>query len=88
MIVKKMIIRNKMGLHARPAALFVETASRYRSDIWLSKDGVEVNGKSIMGILMLAAESGHEIELKVDGKDEEEALEELTELLDGKFNEE
>jgi phosphocarrier protein HPr len=87
MIVKKMIIRNKMGLHARPAALFVETASRYRADVWLSKDGVQVNGKSIMGILMLAAEYGNEIELKVEGRDEQEALEELTELLEGKFNE-
>ena len=77
-----------MGLHARPAALFVETASRYSADVWLSKDGVEVSGKSIMGILMLAAECGNEIEIKVNGKDEEEALDELTDLLEGRFNEE
>jgi phosphocarrier protein len=88
MIVKKMKILNRMGLHARPAALFVETASRYCADVWLSKDGVEVSGKSIMGILMLAAECGNEIEIKVNGKDEEEALDELTDLLEGRFNEE
>ena len=88
MIVKKMKIKNKMGLHARPAALFVETASRYSAEVWLTKDGVEVSGKSIMGILMLAAEFGNEIEIKIKGKDEEDALDELTDLLEGRFNEE
>ena len=88
MIEKTMIIKNKMGLHARPAALFVEVASRYCSNVWISKDGVEVDGKSIMGILMLAAESGHEVVLKADGKDEVDAIDELEDLLEGKFNEE
>lgn len=77
-----------MGLHARPAALFVETASRYDANVTINKDGLEVNGKSIMGVMMLAAEKGSEIILKADGKDEKEVLQALTDLLEGKFDEE
>ena len=88
MISRKLIIQNKMGLHARPAALFVELASKYDSDVTLQKDGIEVSGKSIMGVLMLAAERGSEIVLTVNGKDEEFAAEALTGLLEGKFDEE
>ena len=87
MIVKKLIIKNKYGLHARPAALFVQTASGYDADVTISKDGLEVNGKSIMGVMMLAAEKGSEIILKVEGKEEEEMIKALTDLLEGKFNE-
>ena len=88
MIVKKLVITNKLGLHARPAALFVQTASRYDADVTLSKDGIDVNGKSIMGVLMLAAERGSEVALKVEGKDEKAVYEALRDLLEGKFNEE
>ena len=88
MIEEKLIIRNKMGLHARPAALFVETASRFESDVIIKKDGLEVNGKSIMGLLMLAAEKNSEIILCTDGKDEVEMFEALKDLLEGKFDEE
>lgn len=88
MICRKLIIRNKMGLHARPAALFVEMASKYDADVTLKKDWIEVNGKSIMGILMLAAECGSEITIRIEGKDEEEAFQALQDLLDGKFDEE
>ena len=88
MISRKLIIQNKMGLHARPAAMFVELASKYDSDVTLQKDGIEVSGKSIMGVLMLAAERGSEIVLTVNGKDEEFAAEALTGLLEGKFDEE
>lgn len=88
MIERKLIIKNKMGLHARPAALFVETASRYDANVTINKDGLEVNGKSIMGVMMLAAERGSEIILKADGKDEKEVLQALTDLLEGKFDEE
>jgi phosphocarrier protein HPr len=88
MIVRKLIIQNKLGLHARPAALFVETASKYDADITISKDGLEVNGKSIMGVMMLAAEMGSEIILKANGKDEEAVTQALTDLLEGKFDEE
>lgn len=87
MITKTLIIENKMGLHARPASMFVEHASQYDSDIMIGKDGIDVNGKSIMGILMLAAECGDEVTLQVDGSDEEEAMEAFVGLLKGKFNE-
>ncbi len=88
MIVKKLIIKNKYGLHARPAALFVQTASGYDADVTISKDGLEVNGKSIMGVMMLAAEKGSEVLLKVEGKEEKKLAEALTSLLEGKFDEE
>jgi phosphocarrier protein HPr len=87
MIVRKLIIKNKLGLHARPAKLFVETASQYDSDVMVSQNGLEVNGKSIMGIMMLAAEGGSEIVLKVDGDDEEELLQAISKLIDDKFYE-
>ena len=88
MIVEKLIIENKLGLHARPAALFVQIASKYDAQVSIAKDGIEVNGKSIMGILMLAAEQGSEVVLKTDGKDEKEALQALKALLLDKFHEE
>jgi phosphocarrier protein len=88
MIIRKLIIKNKMGLHARPAALFVEMASKYDADVTLQKDWIEVNGKSIMGVLMLAAECGSEITIRIEGKDEGEALHDLQDLLEGKFDEE
>ncbi len=88
MVVGKIIIKNKLGLHARPAALFVERASKYDADVTISKDGVEVNGKSIMGVLMLAAEKGSEITLKTKGKDEKKLYQALADLLEAKFDEE
>jgi len=86
MIEHKLIIKNKYGLHARPAAVFVEKASKFDSDVTISKDGVEVNGKSIMGILMLAAEEGSEIILRVNGKDEKKAAETLERFLGGQID--
>ncbi|HHS14521.1 MAG TPA: HPr family phosphocarrier protein [bacterium] len=88
MIRKTVTIENKMGLHARPAALFVQTASGFDADVMIEKDGLEVNGKSIMGLLMLAAEIGSEVTLTINGKDEEPMMEALVDLLKGKFNEE
>ena len=88
MTEKRLIIKNKLGLHARPAALFVQTASKYDADVTISKDGVEVNGKSIMGVMMLGAECGSEITLKTEGKDEKELCRALTDLLEDKFHEE
>lgn len=88
MIEKTLVIINKMGLHARPASMFVEQASQFDSDVTIIKDGIDVNGKSIMGILMLAAEFKDEVTLKVDGPDEKEAMKTFTALLEGKFNEE
>jgi len=88
MITRSLVIRNRYGLHARPAAKFVEIASKFQAQVMMSKDGIEVNGKSIMGVLVLAAEKGSKIELRVNGKDEKEAIEALAGLLEGKLDEE
>jgi phosphocarrier protein len=80
-------IRNKLGLHARPAALFVKKAGEFDSEILMEKDGVVVNGKSIMGLLMLALPFGSEVRLKVEGKDEEKAFEVLSRLIEEGFYE-
>jgi len=80
-------IRNKLGLHARPAATFVKMANDFKSDIWIEKDGTEVNGKSIMGLLMLACPLGSRVVLKVDGADEEKAFQDLGQLIDDGFQE-
>ena len=78
---KKLTIRNRQGLHARPAALFVRLANKFDSEITVRRGREKVNGKSIMGILMLGCEKGSQIELLVDGKDAERALQELTHLM-------
>ncbi len=84
----KVSIKNKLGLHARPAALFVKTAAKYKSDIFVSRDSQVVNGKSIMGVMMLAAENGAELTISANGEDEDEALKGLAELFERKFDEE
>ncbi len=81
-------IQNKYGLHARPAADFVKLANRFRADIWVRKEELEVNGKSIMGVMMLAAECGSEITIRAAGQDAEAALEELSTLVAQGFGEE
>lgn len=80
-------IKNELGLHARAAAQFVKIASRYQAEILVRKDSNEVNGKSIMGILMLAAPKGSEIQIVADGQDGDEALKSLGELIENKFGE-
>lgn len=84
---QKITITNDLGLHARPATLLVQEASKYKSTIKLRKDETEVNAKSIMGILVLAASKGTELELIVDGEDEEEAKEAIVNLFESNFNE-
>ena len=79
------MIRNQLGLHARACALFVKTAARFQSSVFVSRDDLEVNGKSIMGVMMLAAEEGSTIRVRADGPDEAEAIAELSALVDGKF---
>ena len=79
------LIRNQLGLHARACALFVKTAARYHAQILVSRDDLEVNGKSIMGVMMLAAEEGSTIRVRAEGPDEGEALAALRDLVDGKF---
>lgn len=81
-------IRNKYGLHARPAAEFVKLANRFQSDIWVKKEEMQVNGKSIMGVMMLAAEFGSEITIRACGEDAEQALDELADLVSRGFGEE
>jgi len=75
-------IRNSLGVHARPAAMFVQTASRFKAKIMLERDGIEVNGKSIMGVLMLAAEKGARLRLRADGADSQDALHALADLVE------
>lgn len=74
-------IRNRAGMHARPAAEFVKTAGQFTADITVEKDGLEVNGKSIMGVLMLAAEQGSMLLLRASGEDAAEALDTLEDLI-------
>lgn len=88
MLQKDFVIINKLGLHARASALFVKTASRFTSDVRLTREGVEVNGKSIMGIMMLAASKGSTVLLSVDGGDEAEAMQVIGDLIDNGFGEE
>ena len=78
---KKLTIRNRQGLHARPAALFVRLANKFDSEITVRRGREKVNGKSIMGILMLGCEKGSQIELLIEGKDAQRALEELAHLM-------
>ncbi len=78
---KKLIVKNKQGLHARPAAMFVQVANKFEANITVSRDEEKVNGKSIMGILMLGAEQGSEIILEAEGKDAEAALAELERII-------
>lgn len=87
MIRKKITIINKLGLHARAAAKLVHLASRYASESKLIRGEKSVNGKSIMGVMMLAASRGTEIELVVEGEDEQEAMQALTDLINNRFGE-
>ena len=87
-IEKELTVVNRLGLHARPAAMFVRIASRNRAEIWVSKEGEEVNGKSIMGLMMLAAGQGSKLRIRCDGLDADKAMEELEELIKAGFNEE
>ena len=85
---KKIIIINKLGLHARAAAKFVALTSRYSCSIEIAKHGKRVNGKSIMGVMMLAANKGTEVELFIEGEEEEQALQEIEALISQRFGEE
>ena len=85
MVETELLIRNQLGLHARACALFVKTAAKFNAHVLVSRDDLEVNGKSIMGVMMLAAEEGSTIKVKTDGPDEQAALTALTELVNGKF---
>jgi phosphocarrier protein HPr len=86
-LTRELTVVNKLGIHARPAALFVKTANRFASDIFVEKDGEKVNGKSIMGLMMLAAGPGSKLRVHAEGDDASQAMHELEELLKRKFDE-
>jgi len=85
---KDLTIENRNGLHARPAALFVKTSSRFRSEVWVEKDGERVNGKSIMGLMMLAAGKGSILRVTAEGDDATTVMTELEQLIRTRFGEE
>ncbi|RQW88180.1 MAG: HPr family phosphocarrier protein [Geobacter sp.] len=87
MLIEEFVIPNKLGLHARASALLVKTASRFSSDIFIEREDIEVNGKSIMGIMMLAAAKGSVIRVKIKGADEVDAMNILGELITDGFGE-
>lgn len=85
MVRQKVKVTNEAGLHARPSSVLVKTASKFESEFYISMYGYKVNGKSILGVMTLAAESGAEMELIFDGPDEKEALKTITELFENQF---
>jgi phosphocarrier protein HPr len=86
-IEKDITIVNRLGMHARPAALFVKVASRFRCDIWVKKEDEEINGKSIMGLMMLAAGQGSKLHVRCEGPDAEDAMREIEAIIAAHFNE-
>jgi phosphocarrier protein HPr len=85
---KELTVLNKLGIHARPAALFVKTANRFACDIFVEKDGEKINGKSIMGLMMLAAGPGSKFTIHANGADAPQAIAEIEALVKRKFDEE
>lgn len=84
---RDLVVKNKMGIHARPAAMIVRLANRYKADLYVEKDGEQVNGKSIMGLMMLAAGQGSKLKFLAEGDNSEDLLNDLEELFDSKFQE-
>jgi phosphocarrier protein HPr len=86
-VTKVFTIQNRLGLHARPSAQFVKLCSRFRCDVWVEKDGEQVNGKSIMGLMMLAAGLGSKLTVICEGPDADKAISEIEALINRKFDE-
>src|SRR5438094_10584943 len=86
-VAKEITIVNRLGLHARPSAMFVKVCNRHKADIWVEKDGEQVNGKSIMGLMMLAAGHGSKLLVTCEGSDADRALQEIEELIERRFDE-
>lgn len=84
---KVFTVQNRLGLHARPSAQFVKLCSKFRCEVWVEKDGEQVNGKSIMGLMMLAAGLGSQLTVTCEGAEAEKALAEIQALIDRKFDE-
>lgn len=87
MTSRTVIIANKLGLHARPSAMLVTAAAKFQSEIFFTKDSLKVNGKSIMGVMMLAAEKGSQVIIEADGSDEAAAVDELERVICSRFGE-
>ncbi len=87
MIEKDVIIKNKAGMHTRPASILVRLASKFKSDFYMIKDGFQINGKSIIGVMSLAAEYGSTVILRFDGADEKKASEEIIKYFEDGFGE-
>jgi len=87
MIEREITIRNRSGLHTRPAATLVKTAARFQAEFFITKDGMEINGKSIIGVMTLAAEQGSTLLLRFDGPDEEAAADAVVRLFESGFDE-
>lgn len=88
MIEQEVTIKNRAGIHARPSAMIVQTANKYESEIFFKKDSEEINAKSIMGIITLGAVYNSSLTIKADGPDEENALQDMVQLFENKFEEE
>ncbi len=86
-VAREFTILNRLGLHARPSAMFVKVCSRFKSEIWVEKDGERVNGKSIMGLMMLAAGHGSKLVITCEGSDADRAVAEIEEVIRRKFDE-
>jgi phosphocarrier protein HPr len=86
-ITKELTVVNRLGLHARPAAMFVKVCNRHKSDVWVEKDGEQVNGKSIMGLMMLAAGQGSKLRITCEGFDADKALNDIETLIERRFDE-
>ena len=87
MLTAEALVVNRLGLHARPSAKLTATASKFKSEVWLSKGSRRINAKSIMGVMMLAAAKGSTLVIEADGADEREAVEALRQLIDSGFGE-
>jgi phosphocarrier protein HPr len=87
MVEREITIKNRSGLHTRPAAMIVKAAARFQSDFYIRKDSFEINGKSIIGVMTLAAEQGSTLSLKFEGPDEEQAAEAIVDLFNRGFDE-
>ncbi|MEO8350437.1 MAG: HPr family phosphocarrier protein [Chthoniobacteraceae bacterium] len=86
-LTREFTVQNRLGLHARPSAQFVKLCSRFKCEVWVEKDGEQVNGKSIMGLMMLAAGMGSKLKVTCEGPDSEKALSDLADLINRKFDE-
>ena len=86
-VTREIVVLNKLGIHARPASLFVRLANRFHCDVFVEKDGEQVNGKSIMGLMTLAAGPGSKLKLHLEGQDADQAVAELEALVKRKFDE-